>query len=338
MANDSPRKHKRSGSSSRWLLRAASVAMLVAVLGGFFGSIHPVIDLISHYQVHMLFGGLTLLGLIALRKDRKAGVLVTLLCTVTALRLAPFWIADEPRIEGFTLRVMSANVQAQNPYTRPFLDEVERVSPDVIAVIEVTERWARAVEPLQQEYPFTITSRSQDDRKYGVTILSRYEIEPIPLSPELGALAFRGAAATVQTPAGPVRVVAVHPRPPTGIAASRQRDAQLTLVNELVRQFQANEPTIVLGDINATPWSHGYRLLIKGTTLRNTRRGSGIMGSWHSAIPSALRIPIDHILVNDPVGVSAIELGTDIGSDHLPVIADLVIPQAVRVSDSDPAR
>ncbi len=314
------------------------MSMLLAVLGGFFGSLHPVIDLISHYQVHMLFGGLALFGLLALRKDWKPCAVVTMLCAVTALRLAPFWIADEPHVEGFPLKVMSVNVHTRNTHSRPFLDEVKRLAPDVIAVIELSERWERAIEPLKADYPFSTISRLPGDRRYGVAILSKYEIDPMPMPPDRLKLHFRCAAALISTPAGPVRVVAVHPIPPTSIAASRHRDLQLVCVNEFVRLDSSYEPMIVLGDLNATPWSHGYRLLIKGTTLRNTRRGSGIMGSWHTTIPSVLRIPIDHILVNDPIGVSAIELGADIGSDHLPEIADLVIPQTVRVSESDTAQ
>jgi endonuclease/exonuclease/phosphatase family metal-dependent hydrolase len=35
---------------------------------------------------------------------------------------------------------------------------------------------------------------------------------------------------------------------------------------------------------------------------------------------------IDHVLVSPSVGILANRVGADLGSDHLPVIADLVVP------------
>jgi hypothetical protein len=39
-----------------------------------------------------------------------------------------------------------------------------------------------------------------------------------------------------------------------------------------------------------------------------------------------LRIPIDHCLVSPDIGVLTMRTGRHIGSDHLPIIIDMVMP------------
>jgi endonuclease/exonuclease/phosphatase family metal-dependent hydrolase len=40
-----------------------------------------------------------------------------------------------------------------------------------------------------------------------------------------------------------------------------------------------------------------------------------------------MRIPIDHMLVSCSIGVASRRIERDVGSDHLPVVVDLVIPR-----------
>jgi endonuclease/exonuclease/phosphatase (EEP) superfamily protein YafD len=43
-------------------------------------------------------------------------------------------------------------------------------------------------------------------------------------------------------------------------------------------------------------------------------------------LPGWLRIPSDQVLVGGGIGVRDRRVGMDIGSDHMPVIADLDLP------------
>jgi endonuclease/exonuclease/phosphatase (EEP) superfamily protein YafD len=81
-----------------------------------------------------------------------------------------------------------------------------------------------------------------------------------------------------------------------------------------------------MGDFNATPWSRPYRRLHNGTGTCDTRAGYGVQASY-PADSWLLRIPIDHVLASCNVGVRDRRIGPDVGSDHLPVIVDLVLPR-----------
>ena len=82
---------------------------------------------------------------------------------------------------------------------------------------------------------------------------------------------------------------------------------------------------LVLGDCNATPWNHTFVQLLASTGLQLATVG-GWRATWTTSLPWPLRIPIDHILCSPGIGVAATRLGPDLGSDHLPVIADLLVP------------
>jgi len=81
-----------------------------------------------------------------------------------------------------------------------------------------------------------------------------------------------------------------------------------------------------MGDLNATPWSPYYRQLLKGSGLRNTRQGFGILPTWPSwSLLDGLRIPIDHCLVSSTIEVIDIKTAQIKGSDHLSLVIDIAV-------------
>jgi endonuclease/exonuclease/phosphatase (EEP) superfamily protein YafD len=81
---------------------------------------------------------------------------------------------------------------------------------------------------------------------------------------------------------------------------------------------------IIAGDLNLSPWSPYYARLVRETGLADIRKGFGLLPTW----PTHLRpmmIPIDHCLVSPDISVSRVRTGEHIGSDHLPLIVDLMV-------------
>jgi len=80
-----------------------------------------------------------------------------------------------------------------------------------------------------------------------------------------------------------------------------------------------DKPRVVMGDLNATPWSASLRGLLRESRLVNSQAGFGVSGTWPSSMPAAGRIPIDHCLHSLEVVTVAREVGPDVGSDHRPL-------------------
>lgn len=90
---------------------------------------------------------------------------------------------------------------------------------------------------------------------------------------------------------------------------------------------EAGSPVILAGDFNATPWSHHLTRLQGGTGLV---RHATYLRSWPADgqfhLPAPLML-IDHVLSTPDIRTVSISTGPDLGSDHLPVVATLALPE-----------
>jgi endonuclease/exonuclease/phosphatase family metal-dependent hydrolase len=132
-------------------------------------------------------------------------------------------------------------------------------------------------------------------------------------------------------PGGPVRVVAAHLHTPKARSFAK-RQAELAALRKEMNH--TGTPAVVLGDLNTTPWAPDYRDLLTGTTWKDARRGRGVLptrrhithplfGSWLRPLGECLAVPIDHVFTTPDLPVTELRTGQDVGSDHLPLVANL---------------
>ena len=85
---------------------------------------------------------------------------------------------------------------------------------------------------------------------------------------------------------------------------------------------QAGPRAILAGDLNGTPWCLEPHLTWRLQDARATA-GAGLATTWPARLLDPFRIPIDHVLHARNVTCTRLRVGPRIGSDHLPLIADL---------------
>lgn len=158
---------------------------------------------------------------------------------------------------------------------------------------------------------------------HGNLLLSRYpvnDVHHIDLG-QSGPETRRAILARIELPAGPIAVVATH----LGLSVpGRRRQARVLL--DAVDAFAGNSPIIMLGDFNE--W-----LPVGGCHGILAERFDG--GEKHRTFPVTVPLfPLDRIWVRGGLAVNTLRVHrtptTSAASDHLPVVAEVSAPPAIR--------
>lgn len=212
------------------------------------------------------------------------------------------------------LSIASWNVFIQNHEFQTIQKTIESLDADVVLLLEVTSEHQKGLQGLSKIYPYSLWAPRSNTQ--GLAILSRV---PGIKFRELVLGKSQMLAVEANIPAGPfsdkpIRMLGVHTASPNKHARFLVRDEQLMEIADWVNRSQ-NE-TVVIGDLNVTPWSEGFRSLLKKTGLVDTRRYRGFFATWPCGL-GVIGIPIDHALVSQGLKIIDRECGfpsTD--SDH----------------------
>ncbi|MBT8338038.1 MAG: endonuclease/exonuclease/phosphatase family protein [Gemmatimonadetes bacterium] len=102
----------------------------------------------------------------------------------------------------------------------------------------------------------------------------------------------------------------------------KQKSVLRSIEHRVARRWAESHghPAVVAGDFNTPPESRAYRAEWDGWTDAFAARGRGMgatrMNGW-------IQARIDYVLADARWRVVSVEVGDDVGSDHLPVIAEL---------------
>jgi endonuclease/exonuclease/phosphatase (EEP) superfamily protein YafD len=166
----------------------------------------------------------------------------------------------------------------------------------------------------EDDYPHRIVVPSRGP--FGIALISRHPMKNVDVIHDDEGIAH--IEADLEWQGRTLKAAAVHPMPPIEPRYQVLRDVKLRSLAQIADQ---GRPAIVVGDMNATPWSTAF----DGLEERGLRRATGLKPSWPVVFGGIMGIPIDHVLVSDHWGLVDNEIGPDLASDHYPVIARLAL-------------
>jgi endonuclease/exonuclease/phosphatase (EEP) superfamily protein YafD len=311
----------------RALLRRAvatgGILLGIASLFGFLSGYSALADQFCHWRVQYAVTLGLLALLFALRRRGRWTALFAAFAVVNAATLLPYLPKSAPPVspDAPRLRVVHANVLWINDQHEKVKRLIAEEKPDIIALAELTDRWLSWLEPLRAEYPYHAKASYQGG-KCALGFWSRYPIRRVETEP------FRGRGmlvAELNAPDGPLTVIVAHTDSPGRVSAVPPRDRHLKAIGERVRAI--GRRVLVVGDLNTTPFSHGYREMVRLSSLREGSRDLGLLPSWPRQVPPLL-LPIDHVLVTPDLTLLAWHRGRPIRSDHYPVVAEIALGSA----------
>lgn len=220
------------------------------------------------------------------------------------------------------LRVVTANVHATNPDPAAAIAAILALDADVVALLEPTADWEEPLGVLRAAYPQHRELLREDN--FGIALYARSGRISTwwPDQVEVPGL-------LLQTDG--IELLAVHPPPPFSPVYHAWWHSEL---GAIATWAPSRPAAVVVGDLNATPWSGGYRRMCAVGGLA----GQGGLAMWRPTWmwPTPLAAPIDHILVGPALRVSGHRVGPDIRSDHLPVSANIVRHPQIPVRSAQP--
>ena len=301
------------------LLEALTSVLLVVSGAGFLGRVWWALELASHFRPHLAASLALLCPIWLARRHRRLAVGCALFAVINALPvLALLWPAAAAGAGATApLRVVAINVETSNRRADLVLDFLHRADADVILLMEVDDRWLAALAPLRAAYPHVLAEPRDDN--FGIVLFSRLPTTNSNVI-ALGDAAVPSIEATVTAGGRQIHLLGTHALPPGTPEYARLRNDQFRQIAAHVRRQTL--PTVVVGDLNATPWSPYFADLLRESGLKNSSQGLGLFGSWPAWLPLG-RLPLDHCLISASIQTSGKRVGPQVGSDHLPVVVEL---------------
>lgn len=295
------------------------ISTILLSLTGFLGQFNYLLDLTSHFKFQYLIATLVALLWFSFSRNKLWIVLALVCIGLNLFAIVPWYLPrwQLPTASAQPLRVLSVNVNVNNKNYAPTLELIRETQPDIVAIVETNWKWLNAMQTVEDFLPYSLQSPRAEG--FGIALYSKFPLALEPIETFDAPKDFH-LVATMNRADQQTIVIALHPPPPRDVTLFEQRNRELREIGRYIQTL--NQPVIALGDLNITPWSPNYREFVDQSNLENTRKGFGVLPSWPSQLP-VLSIPIDHVLVSTEIQVTNTRIGRNIGSDHLPVIADL---------------
>jgi endonuclease/exonuclease/phosphatase (EEP) superfamily protein YafD len=305
----------RAAYFARLLTKFFTLVALASITGLLLGMLGPyswVLDLFSHLQIHYIVAlAVSALALLALRHWRSA-VLALAAALAACIPTFDYLPSETSASDAPGLKAISFNVWFRQRDQSAAVDYLEASGADVVVLQEISESQAMSISPRLRSYPHAYLRGADESdtvvfSKWPILSATTEKLSPDGVSAIRSVLDWRGQHITL---------IAVHLHWPIGPVSSRRRNAELEGLSRMAQPL--DEPLIILGDMNVTPWSSHFKALTETFGLDDCAAGHGLNPTWPShVLPIGIRI--DHCLATTHWKTVRVWTGPHLGSDHRPM-------------------
>lgn len=310
--------HQRSFLFFRLALLFLLCGLGAAIGFGYLGWLHLAFDAFAHLRLYL--AALLLLlapALLALRLRIEAVFAIVLGLAAIIQTALPDMTAQLARKDTSqpTYRLMQMNLRFDNPTPEAALSLIGSMHPDVVTFGEVSDMWRERLGLLEAAYPYRVIC-PKPSHIGGTAILSRRPFVE-GFEPHCGD---RGSFAKIRLDLGgrEIEIATLHMGWPWPFEQPWQMPRLIPLLESV------DNDAIIVGDLNAVPWSHAARRIAEASDAQILR---GIGPSWlDRRLPDQLRpligLPIDNLMFKGDVIATGLQTFTNAGSDHLAILLE----------------
>lgn len=313
-----------------WFAAAACAATLILKALRAHGY---VFDMAANFAAHTAWVAVVLaVGAAVLRRWTPAAVLAAV-AIVHAVWLMPGRAPRATASDGPGVTVVQFNALAVNRTPERVMELLESSEADLIGIVEAPDaliEMIRGSESLRARYPHQSWPSLADERNN--VRLSKHPFVVLDLVDRTNPADLRryilGHTAVVDHPSGRfvhALMVPASPRTPA-LWAAGNADLESELMVLAERIPDRDLPWVVGIDMNGTPGSHRADIAREAAGLVRAEPWRIGGGTWPSWAPPIFRFSIDDVLVSRGIRVRSWGvLEESAGSDHLPIMADLIL-------------
>jgi endonuclease/exonuclease/phosphatase (EEP) superfamily protein YafD len=311
--------------------------LVIMAMGSSLWGFSYFLEGLSHFQIQYWVAAMLLLGwqiILSLKrqKSRKSRQLLWtgLACVVVLSANLLTWYIPMSNQATPLLKVFSSNTWIYNQNYPELIELVRKEKPDVAMFFEVTPSGQNQLDTLNDILPHSV------GRDTGALIYTKLSLTGTKIWQNDPNRLDTTIVENLQHLGQVFTLVATHPASPRSKEHFLLRNQELASLAEYLAASE--QPLIVGGDFNMTMWSPYYRQFVDRSGLISTRKGFGLAPTWTPAsirsvsrfLRPWLSIPIDHIFIRSgkyQLQAMSMKAGSFVGSDHLPVIAEIGVSE-----------
>ncbi len=206
--------------------------------------------------------------------------------------------------------VLHFNVKENNKNISSVAESALESNADIVSMQELKETNLQIVDSmLINKYPYSLSDITI--KGFGLTIYSKFPIEDKLVITEHG---FPMLTGKIKLDEKYIYFISATTSTPTNDAGYQKQTKQFKLIAEYAQKI--NGRLIVMGDMNAVPWSEQVKDLLEVTKLKDSRKD--LSGTYPAQSP--LQIPIDYIFHSADLYCEKFSTVSGTTSNHLGII------------------
>jgi len=297
---------------------------LSIVLSSILPSVFPniwFIDIFSNFKLQIIIVSLFLFFINLLHKKNKligATLCIMLIWNASFIYSLYYSPKFETLNKNKEITMASINLLSSNNKSKKVIDYIKTTDPDILILLEYNSKWEKLLLDITNTYKFHKTEVRNDN--FGIGYFSKIESETTILNFDNSGVPSIRADLHINNE--PLTIIATHPFPPAGRKAFESRNLHLETIAKQRPTFSKN--LIVAGDLNTSSYSNHFQTFLSEANLKDSRKGYGILPTWPENI-QLVQTTLDHFLTSKNIHVKNRTIGTNIGSDHLPIFMKFTV-------------